>query len=59
MSETTYSDVMAYLSNPNNAPTARERAAAKRESARLEARRLAWEQDRAAHGLPADVFAGF
>ena len=58
MNETTFADVSAYLNNRANDLTVRERAAQKRESARLDQLRAEWLK---ANGKPADwdMFAEF
>lgn len=58
MNETTFADVSAYISNPANDLTARERASQERESERRDQRRAEWLQ---AEGKPADwdMFAEF
>ena len=58
MNETTFAAVNAYITNPANELTARERASQKRESERRDQRRAEWLK---ANGKPADwdMFAEF
>jgi hypothetical protein len=57
MNEITFADVAAAINA--HRPTAREREAARRESARLAALRASWEAERRAAGASVDPFEDF